>query len=60
METIAVIFFFALAVWYLYRRLLKNLKGGPLSCGCSGCDTCPSGSKTGMKIEQSDEKKLDK
>lgn len=38
MEIIVVIFFFALAVWYLYRRYKNMLNPNSTSCGCGGCD----------------------
>jgi hypothetical protein len=40
MEIIAVILFFAVAVWYLYRRFKSIVDPDQPSCSCSGCSGC--------------------
>lgn len=42
METIIVILIVAVAVWYLYRRIVCAVKADSPSCGCGGCGGCPA------------------
>jgi hypothetical protein len=56
MEIIAVVLFFAVAVWYLYRRLIGAWKVEQPSCGC-GCDSCPAAPKPDAEEKRSDEEK---
>jgi divalent metal cation (Fe/Co/Zn/Cd) transporter len=54
-QTIVVILFFALAIWYLYRRFRAILNPNQSSCGC-GCSGCSPEPKPAPKIENADEK----
>jgi hypothetical protein len=54
MEIIAVVLFFAVAVWYLYRRLIGAWKVEQPSCGC-GCDSCPAAPKPDAEEKRSHE-----
>jgi hypothetical protein len=54
-QTIVIIFIFALAVWYLYRRFKGIADPNHSSCGCGGCGGCSEEPKMTPKIEKIDE-----
>ena len=54
-QTVVVILFFALAVWYLYRRYKGIVDPKPSSCGCCGCSGCSAQPKTIGNNESFDE-----
>jgi hypothetical protein len=57
-QTIVVILFFALAVWYLYRRFKGIADPNQSSCGCGGCGGCSTPPKTAKPKELFDETNL--
>ena len=56
MEIIAVAIFFAIAVWYLYRRLIGAWKTDRPTCGCGGCEGCPVAPKPDSEQKRPDGK----
>ena len=50
METIIIIIAVVIAVWFLYRRIARTVKGDSPSCGCGGGgDGCPSAPQKEIK-----------
>ena len=45
MEIIAVILFFGIAVWYLFRRFRNIADPNQSFCNCRGCECCSTASK---------------
>jgi hypothetical protein len=54
-QTVVVILFFALAVWYLYRRFKGIVAPNPSSRGCGGCNGCSMHPETTKPKELFDE-----
>jgi hypothetical protein len=54
-QSVVVILFFALAVWYLYRRFKGIVDPNPASCDGNGCGGGSMQPKTTKKDERFDE-----